>query len=93
MGHAHKLRLPAVDAAAERPAAVGIGAVVHPAVAAEVTLAAKGLHVHRHPVAGTDGLYLRADSLHDTDHLMADGDARHGARHGAVLDVQVAGAD
>ena len=93
IGHPHILGLAAVDAATQGPAAVGVGAVVHPAVAAEIALAAEGLHVHRHPVAGLHGGHGGAHLLHHAHHLMAHGDAGHRAGHAAVLDVQVAGAD
>ena len=83
----------AVYAAAEGPAAVGVGAVVHPAVFAEEALAAICLHVHGDALAG---LHLRdaaPDGLDDADHLVPYRDAGHGARDAPVLDVQVACAD
>ena len=93
VGHPDELRLSAVDAAAQRPAAVGVGAVVDPAVLAEEAVPAEGLHVHRHPVAGPDGGDGLAGLLHDAHYLVAHGDAGHRPGYGAVLDVQVAGAD
>ena len=93
IGHPHILRLAPVDAAAQRPAAVGVGAVIHPAVPAEVALPAKGLHIHRYPVARAHRLHRRSDSLHDAHHLMPHGNAGDGPRHRTVLDMQVAGAD
>ena len=93
MGHPHQRGLPAVDAAAQRPASVGVGAVVDIAVAAEVALAAEGLDVDRHAVARAERRNLRAHLLDDAHHLVAHGDALDGARHAAVEDVQVAGAD
>ena len=93
VGDADVFGLAAVYAAAERPAAVGVGAVVDPAVLAEEALAAEGLHVHGDPVAGPDLAHLGAHGLHDAHHLVPHGDAGHGARHGAVFYVQVAGAD
>ena len=93
IGHAHIFSLSAVDSAAQRPAAIWVGAVVHPAVLAEEALAAEGFYVHRYAVAGLDGGDGAADFLHHAHHLMAYGDARNGAGDAAVLDVQVAGAD
>ena len=55
IGHPYILGLAAVDAAAQGPAPVGVGTVVHPAVLAEETVAAEGLHIHRHPVTGLYG--------------------------------------
>lgn len=93
-GHPDILGLPAVDAAAQRPAAVLIGAVVHKAFFAEKALSTeKGLHVHRHPVAGFHIGHRTAHFFHDA-HIscptVMPGTARE---HAAVLDVQVAGAD
>ena len=93
IGHAHIFSLSAVDAAAQRPAAVGIGAVVYPSVLAEEALAAEGFHIHGYAVAGFDGGDGAADFLNHAHHLMAHGDARDGPGHAAVLDVQIAGAD
>ena len=89
----HILRLSAVDAAAQRPAAVFVGAVVHIAPLAEKAIAAEGLHIHRYPVAGLHMGHGAAHGLHHAHHLVAHGDARHGPGNAAVLDVQVAGAD
>lgn len=93
VGYAHVFGLSAVDAASERPAPVGVGAVVDVAVAAEETLAAEGLDVDRHAVARAERRDAGADLLDDAHHLVADGNALDGARHAAVEDVQVAGAD
>ena len=93
VGHSHRLGLPAVYAAAQGPAAVGVGAVVHEAPAAEVALAAEGLHVHRHAVARSHAPHRRAHGLHHAHHLVPHGHAGHRPRHAAVLYVQVAGAD
>ena len=91
--HTHILRLPAIDATAERPAAIGVGAVVYKAIFAEETLTSKGLHIDRHAVARLDGAHLGADLLNHANHLVANGYAGHSTRHTAVLDMQVAGAD
>ena len=93
VGHAHIFRLSAVNAAAQRPSAVGIGAVVDPAMAAEIAFAAEGFHVHGHAVAGLYAGDIRACFLHHSHHFMAYGDAGHGPGHAAVANVQVAGAD
>ena len=93
MGHTHVLGLSAVDAAAQRPASVGVFAVVHIAVTAEETLAAEGFDVHRHPVAGLYGSDALAHPFDNAHHLVADGNAGHGTGHAAVLDVQVARTD
>ena len=84
------LRLTAVDTASQRPAPLRVGAIVHIAAAAEETLAAKGLDVHRHPVADLHRGNLRPHLLHHSHHLVSDGDARHRTGHAAVLDMQVA---
>ena len=87
------LRLSAVDAAAQRPAAVRVGAVVDPAMPAEEACSTEGLHIHRHPVPGLNGGDSGAHLLHDAHHFMAHRDAGDGPGHRAVLDVQIAGAD
>lgn len=93
IGHPHIFRLPAVYAAAQGPASVGVGAVVDVAALAEKALAAEGLHIHRHPVARADRAHLAANLLHNAHHLVAHSDAGNGPGHAPVLDVQVAGAD
>ena len=85
--------LPAIDAAAQRPAAVLVGAVVHKALFAEEALPAEGLHIHSHPVAGLHIGHCAAHFFHDAHHLMAYRDAGHGPGHAAVLDMQIAGTD
>jgi len=72
---------------AHRPAAVGVGAVIHKAVLTEEALAAEGLHVHRHPVTGPDSCHSGADFLHHTHQFMANGDAGNRPGHRAMLDV------
>ena len=49
--------------------------------------------IDRYPVAGLGRSDGRADSFYDTHRFVADRNARYGARHAAVLDMQVAGAD
>ena len=93
VGDTDKFRLAAVDAAAQGPAAVGVRAVVDPAVTAEEAVPAEGLHVHSHPVPGPQALHGRPDRFHHAHHLVAHGDAGYRPGHGAVFDVQVAGAD
>ena len=93
IGHAHKFGLPAVYAAAQRPSAVCIGAVVHPAVFAKEAFAAKGFHIHSHSVAGAHGFYFAAHGLHNAHHFVPHRNAGHSAGHRAVLDVQIAGAN
>ena len=56
-------------------------------------MAAEGFDVDRHAVAGAYRMHGLADLLNHADHLMPDRYAGHGARHGAMLDMQVAGAD
>ena len=80
-------------AAAKRPAAVSVSAVVYKAVTAEEAVAAEGLDVDRDAVALFDLTYLAAYFVDDADHFMTDCNSHHGARHAAVLDVQVACAD
>ena len=87
--HPHIFGLPAVNAAAECPAAVFVGAVVHIAFLAEEALPAEGLNIDRHTVPRFYMGHRRADSLNDAHHLMTDRDARYGAGHAAVLDVQI----
>lgn len=93
VGYPDVLCLPAVDAAAQGPAAAPVGAVVDVAVLAEEALAAEGLHIHRHPVPGPDSGDGVAHGFHHAHHLVTHGDARHRPGHRAVLDVQIAGAD
>ena len=92
-GDARVLRLPAVDAAAERPAARGMRAVVHPAVAAEIALPAVRLYVDRHAVALFEGRERAARLLHHAHKLVPQRHAPFGARHGVVQNVQIARAD
>ena len=91
--YAHVFRLSAVDPAAKCPAALRVFAVVDKAVLAEKAMPAEGFHIDGHPVAGFDGLDCLADLLDHADHLVADRDARDGARHRPVFDMQVARAD
>lgn len=90
-GHPHILRLAAVDAAAELPAA--LFAVVDVAAPAEEAVAAEGLAGGGHPVAGPevpDPLPHLGDLA---DKLVPEDDPRLRARDEAVADVQVARAD
>ena len=82
-----------VDAAAQCPTAVGIGAVVYPAILTEETLSAEGLHIDRHPVAWLDIGDCRADIFHNANHLTANSDAGYSSGDAAVFDVEVTGAD
>ncbi len=77
-GHPDKLRLPAVDAAAKGPAAVGVGTVVYPALPTEKAIAAEGFHIHRHPVAGFHIGHRTAHFFHDAHHLMSHRDTGNG---------------
>ena len=56
-------------------------------------MAAERLHVDCHAVAGPDRRNGASHGFNHADHLVTDGDARHGARDAAVLDMQVACAD
>ena len=87
------LRLTAVDAAAQGPAAVGVGAVVDPAVLAEEAVAAEGFHVDGDPVPRAHRGDLVANLFHNAHHLVARGDAGHGPGDAAVFDVEITGAD
>ena len=91
--HPHIFRLAPVDAAAQGPASIGVGTVVHPAVLAEKAFPAEGFHIYGHPVAGAHRPHRRAHFFHNAHHLVAHRDPRHRPGHRAVLDVQVAGAD
>ena len=93
MGYPDIFRLAPVDATAQGPAPVRVGAVIDPAVLAEEAVAAEGFHIHRHPVTGPDRGDGPAHLVHDAHHLMAHGDPGHRPGHRAVLDVQVTGAD
>ena len=86
-------RLHSVYAASQCPSAVGKSAVVHPAALAEKAFAAESFHIHGHTVARFHfgDLLSRA---HDFAHrFVSDRDAFDRARHAAVHNVQVAGAD
>ena len=87
--HPHIFGLPAVNAAAECPAAVFVSAVVHIALFAEEALPAEGLDIDRHAIPRLYMGHRIADGLDDAHHLMADRDAGYGAGHAAVLDVQI----
>ena len=82
-----------ISAAAQRPAAVRIGAAVHKSIFAKKAFAAESLHVHGNAVSGTDLYQGGDDGFHHADHFVANGDSRHCAGNRAVLDVQIAGAD
>ena len=92
--HAHILGLTAIDAAAKRPAAVSVSAVVYKAVTAEEAVAAEGLDVDRDAVALFDPdlprclLRRRRRPFHDPTVIPTTG-----AGTLPVLDVQVACAD
>ena len=68
-------------------------AVVHVAMLAVEAFAAEGLHVHGHSVARFYMGHLLSHFLHYAHHLVANGNSRHGTRHGTVLDMQIAGTD
>ena len=91
MGHAHELGLATVLAATELPTA--FHAVVDPAALAVEALAAEGLAAHGHAVAGFEGVHALPHLLDNAHELVAEHRIGHGARHGAVNDVQVARAD
>ena len=93
MRYADILCLTSVDAAAERPSTVWIGAVVHVSVPAEETFSAESFHIYGDSVARPYVMDVRADFLDNADHLVTDSDARYGARYASMLDVQVTGAD
>jgi len=91
--HPDILRLSPVDAAAQRPPAVRISAVVYIAMLAKKAFAAKRLYIYRHSVSRLYSRYCRPHSLHHAHHFVPNGNARHSARHRAMLNVQIAGAD
>ena len=93
IGYTHIFRLSPIDPAPQGPAAIGIGAVVYKAFFAEEAFAAEGLHIHRHPITGTDGGHRFSHRLHHTHHLMSHGDAGYCFWHRTMLDMQIAGAD
>ena len=80
-------RLSAVDPAAQRPAAVCVGAVVDKALFTEKAFPAKGFHVDGYTIPRLNMGHGAAYGFHNTHHLMPNGDARHRARHTAVLDM------
>ena len=88
--HANVLCLTAIDAAAKRPTAVLVGAVVDEAFLAEEALAAESFNVDCNSIAGLYVHDCRADLFHDADHLVTDSDSFHRSRHAAVFDMQVA---
>ena len=89
--HADKLRLTAVDTAAELPAA--LDAVVDKPSAAKEAITTEALYIHRDAVALLKLFYACA-RLHDfADELMAQHDALPRARNAAVSNMQIARAD
>ena len=93
IGNADILRLPTINAAPQRPATVGVGTIVDPAVFTKKAFSAEGFHVYRHPVTGPDAGHGATGFHHHAHHLMPHRDARHSAGNAVVLDVEVAGAD
>ena len=93
IGNTHVFGLPTVDAATQRPTAIGIGAIVYIALTAKEAFAAEGFYVDRHPVARLHRLYGGAYLLDDAYHLVPHGNTGHSARHTAMLNMQIAGAD
>lgn len=89
----HILGLPAVDTTPESPSSVGIGTVVHIAVAAEKALATECFDINRYAVARLNRSDGAAYGLDRTDHLVADGYPLDGAGYASMLYMQVAGAD
>ncbi len=65
--YAHILGLTAVNAAAERPTAVLIGAVVDKALLAEEALAAVCFYIDRNSVTGFDRLDICTNALDNAD--------------------------
>ena len=68
-------------------------AVVHIALLAVETISAESFHIRRYKVAFTESLDFTAKFIHNTHHLIPDGDARHSPWYAAVLDMQVTCAD
>ena len=60
-GNADIFSLSSINAAAQRPATVGMAAVVYETSAAEPALPAEGFYINRHPVTWPDGFYLRTN--------------------------------
>ena len=93
VGNPDILCLSAVNPAAQRPAAVRIGTVIHIASLTEETGPAESLHVDRHPVSRLHLRHFGAHRLHGPHHFMAHCDARHRPGHGSMLNMQIAGTD
>ena len=91
--HPDILCLASIDPAAQGPAAVGIGTVVHIPVAAEEAVPAEGLHIDGNPVAGVKVGNGRAHLFYDAHHFMSQGDAWNRPGDSAVFNMQVTGAD
>ena len=86
--HAHILRLPAIDAAAELPTA--FHAVVHIAALAEKAFSAEAFHIHGHAVTGPEPPHSAARFYHFAHEFVPKHHAFLCARHRSVNDVQVA---
>ena len=91
--YAHILRLPAVDAAAQGPAAVLICAVIDQPLLAVKAFPAEGLHVDGYPVPRFDVMNLLSRFLDNAHHLMSQNDAGDRLGYCSVFDVQIAGTD
>lgn len=85
-------RLSTVDAAAQRPAAVGVGAV-DPSAPAKETLPAKDLHVYRDPASRMHSSDHAARFFDNTHHLVAHCDSWHSVGDATVLDMEITGAN
>jgi hypothetical protein len=87
------LRLPSVNPAPQRPAAIFIHTVIDISALAEKAFSAKCLYIDRNPVSRLYSRNLRSHGFHDPHHLMAHRDPRHRSWNRPVLDMQIAGAD
>ena len=92
-GDADIFRLAPVYPATKRPAPVHMCTIIDKTAPAKIALPAKGLHIDRHAVTWTKAAHRLPHLFHHAHHLMAHDHAGLCARHAAVLDMQVAGAD
>jgi hypothetical protein len=79
--------LSSINAAAESPAAIGVGAIVHKAIFAEEALSAESFYVNGYSIAWLYIGYFGSHFFHHTYHFVAYGNTRNGTRHASVLDM------
>ena len=83
--------LTAINTAAKSPAAIFVGTVIYISFPAEKTFPAKGFYIYRYSLSRLHFRYSTSNFFHDSNHLMADCNARNCSWNASVLNVKVTG--